>query len=262
MGEARTGEVPGPASQPAVSLAPRPAPPLARWLAALAHHLSEDFLGGPRPLRLAAVINFQKGGTLPFVAALMAWYGNGSAEAWVYLALHGTYGLAWLLKDLAFRDRRWEVRVTLGGAFMAFALVLGPYWLFPWLLISGVLGPRLPAPGWLLALAVGVHTLGLAVMVAADAQKNFLLRVRSGLIQDGLFARTRNPNYLGEMMVYAAYALLVRHWLPWLVLGIIWSLVFLPYMLMKEASLSRYPEWAAYRARTGLLLPRLRRRGG
>ena len=30
-------------------------------------------------------------------------------------------------------------------------------------------------------------------------------------------------------------------------------------VLQKEASMSRDPEWAAYRARTGLLLPRLRR---
>ena len=28
-------------------------------------------------------------------------------------------------------------------------------------------------------------------------------------------------------------------------------------MLMKEASMSRYPEWDAYKARTGMLLPRL-----
>jgi hypothetical protein len=27
-------------------------------------------------------------------------------------------------------------------------------------------------------------------------------------------------------------------------------------MIMKEASMSRYPEWQAYRARTGWLLPK------
>jgi hypothetical protein len=34
-----------------------------------------------------------------------------------------------------------------------------------------------------------------------------------------------------------------------------WGGVFLPNMLKKEASMARYPEWAAYRARTGLLWP-------
>ena len=38
----------------------------------LRSYLSEDFLGGPRVLKLNWVINFQKGGTLPFVLALMA----------------------------------------------------------------------------------------------------------------------------------------------------------------------------------------------
>jgi hypothetical protein len=42
---------------------------------------------------------------------------------------------------------------------------------------------------------------------------------------------------LGEMMLYTSFALLVQHWLPWIVL------------------ISRYPEWEAYKARTGRLLP-------
>jgi protein-S-isoprenylcysteine O-methyltransferase Ste14 len=59
------------------------------------------------------------------------------------------------------------------------------------------------------------------------------------------------------MLVYGSYALLVGHWLPWAVLAWVWLGIFLPNMLLAEASLSRYPEWEAYRARTGFLLPRL-----
>jgi hypothetical protein len=51
-------------------------------------------------------------------------------------------------------------------------------------------------------------------------------------------------------------ALLVRHWLPWAVLGFDWIQVFLTNMVMKEASMARYPEWGPYRARTGMLVPR------
>jgi hypothetical protein len=40
------------------------------------------------------------------------------------------------------------------------------------------------------------------------------------------------------------------------VLAWVWLGVFLPNMLRKDASMARYPEWAAYRARTWLLLPR------
>ena len=233
------------------------APAPARWLGDLARALSQDFLGGPRPLRLSTVINLQKGCTALFVGGLMLLYRNSSTEAWVYLALHGSYGVAWLMKHLAFRDRRFDAPITVGGAVMTVALVLGPYWLAPWLLVSGVLGPRPEASAPLLGAAIALHTLGLAAMLGADAQKHYQLQAGPGLITTGMFARTRNPNYLGEMMVYWAYALLTRHWLPWLVLAWVWGAVFVPNMLLKDASLSRYPGWPDYRARTGLLWPRL-----
>lgn len=234
-----------------------PASPFVRRLAAVATYLSEDFLGGPRPFRMAWVINAQKATTVVFVAALMVAYRNGSTAAWVYLSLHGTYGLLWLTKHFAFPDRRWERRVTIGGAVMTWAGVLGLYWVIAFLAISDVLGPRPPPTPALLAAAIALHTFGAALMMAADAQKHFTLRVRPGLIEDGLFSRVRFPNYLGEMMLYAAYALLARHWLAWAILAWVWGLVFVPNMRMVDASLSRHPGFAAYRARTGMLLPRL-----
>jgi len=224
-------------------------------------YLSEDFLGGPRLLKLAWVVNFQKGLTWAWVAGLMAAYGNTSTVAWVYLALHGSYGLCWLMKDAAFPDPRWQTRVTAGGGLMAFLLVLGPYWLFPWLLVSGVLGARPEPPPELLAGAIALHTVGVALMLSADSQKYFTLRYRPGLIEEGLWARTRHPNYLGEMMIYASYALLVRHWIPWAILAWVWTVIFLVSMLAQEASLARHPGWAAYRARTGFLFPRLLKSG-
>lgn len=221
--------------------------------------LLQDFLGGPRWLRASWVINAQKGGTAFFVAGLMWLYGNTSPEAWIYLALHGTYGICWILKDLAFPDTRWRMRITLGGAVLAIVLVLGLYWIFPWLLISDVLQPREPASLAMLAGAVSLHTFGLVLMIGADAQRFFTLRTRPGLITDGMFRYVRRPNYLGEMMIYGSYALLVRHWIAWAILAWVWLGVFLPQMVMTDASLSRHPGWEAYRARTGLLLPRLRR---
>ncbi len=238
-------------------MAGRPAARIFQLQSALNRTMSEDFLGGPRVLSLSWVINAQKGATAAFVLALMAVYGNWSTEAFVYLALHGSYGLLWITKDVVFPDPSWRKRVTFGGAFVAFALVLGPYWSFPFLLVSGVLGPRPPASPLLLGVAIAAHTLGVALMFGADAQKFFTLKHARGLITTGFFARVRHPNYLGEMMLYGAYALLVRHWAAWAVLAWVWLQVFLPNMKMKEASMSRYPEWDAYVARTGMLLPRL-----
>jgi protein-S-isoprenylcysteine O-methyltransferase Ste14 len=235
---------------------PREPSKLVRFLADLNTSLGTEFLGGPKVIKLAWVVNFQKGLTLPFVLGLMAYYGNFSPAAWVYLALHGSYGIVWLLKHYTMPDPNWERRVTVGGAVMSFALVLGPYWSFPFLLVSNVL-PRHEPSLALMAGAAVVHTLGVTIMMVADAQKYFTLRVKRGLITDGMFRYVRHPNYLGEMMLYGAYALLVGHWVPWAVLAWVWLALFRTNMIMKEASMSRYADWAAYEARTGMLLPRL-----
>jgi protein-S-isoprenylcysteine O-methyltransferase Ste14 len=232
------------------------APRWAQKLHALQLFLSRDFLGGPRVLKMSWVVNSQKGLTLFFVLGLMYLFDNFSTAAWIYLGLHGSYGFCWLLKHLAFRDRNWETKVTFGGAFMMYALALGLYWVFPFMLISGAWGAPTSAPSnSLLGVCIGLHTLGVAIMLSADCQKYFTLKYRSGLITEGMFSRIRHPNYLGEMMIYASYALLVRHWIPWVILAWVWFGIFLPNMKMKEVSLSRYSGWAAYKARTGMLFP-------
>lgn len=238
------------------AVAPASAPAWAVALHRLTHWLSHDIGGGPRPWKLAWVVNFQKCGTFPLLGALMAWYGNTSTAAWVFLALHGTYGLVWMLKDLGFPDPAWQARVTIGGGLNAFLLVLGPYWLFGWLLISGVSQPRYPlSDGAWFCLCISLCLFGSALMIAADAQKFFTLRLRRGLITDGVHRYVRHPNYLGEMMIYASFALLAWHWIPVAVLAWVWGGVFAVNMVMKEASLSRHPEWADYRRRSWWLVP-------
>jgi protein-S-isoprenylcysteine O-methyltransferase Ste14 len=137
----------------------------------------------------------------------------------------------------------------------ASALELGSYWSQP--------------AGGALAVAVVAYVMGLVLMIGADAQKNATLRARErrpgggassapGLITTGFFARIRHPNYLGEMLIYGSFALVVNHWVPWLILVAVWGLLFLPNMLAIEASLSRYPEYDDWYRRTGFLLPRVR----
>lgn len=234
-----------------------PAPKIIQRMNAFNKYMSEDCLGGPRLIKMASVINFQKGMTVLWVAALMWHFQNFSAAAWTYLALHGSYGIIWLMKDRLFPDPNWEKRTTFAGAFNMWAMVLGPYWVAPFLLISNVLGPRPETPTWLLGTAGFTYAIGLVLMTGADAQKYFTLKVKRGLITDGFFKRIRHPNYLGEMMIYGSFAMIVQHWLPWAILAWVWINLFTVNMLMKEASMSRYPEWAAYKARSGMLLPKL-----
>jgi protein-S-isoprenylcysteine O-methyltransferase Ste14 len=220
-------------------------------------YLGRDLFGGRKILRASWVINTHKVLTPFVVLGLMVAYQNFSSVAWIYLGLHGSYCVCWLIKHLAFRDPKWEMRVTLGGGVATF-LLLALYWVAPFLLISELLykEPRL-LPNWLMAICIALVVIGTALMIASDCQKKFTLAYRPGLITEGLFNRVRHPNYLGEMMVYSGFALTVGLIWPWLVLAYWWSSFFFVNMFMIEASLSRYPEWPAYKERTGMILPKL-----
>lgn len=219
-----------------------------------------DLGGGPRPFKLAWIINLQKAGSFPFFGFLVWFYADAtpaatSTAAWLYFALHGSYGLVWLLKDLLFPDAKWQGRATIPSCILG-AIGLAAYWLAGWLIISGrtSMDYPLPAGAWY-ALCVTLCVLGCVIMIAADVQKSCTLKLRKGLITDGMFTFVRHPNYLGEMMVYGAFALLAWHWIPALVLAYFWGVLFSTNMVMKEASMSRHPEWPAYRKRTWWLLP-------
>jgi protein-S-isoprenylcysteine O-methyltransferase Ste14 len=155
-----------------------------------------------------------------------------------------------------FPDPSWQRRITIGGGINVFLGVLGWYWVFGWLLVSGVSHPNYPLPdfAWY-CLCISLCIVGCAIMIAADAQKYFTLRVQRGLITDGMHRYVRHPNYLGEIMIYGSFAMMVWHWLPVVVLAWVWLGLFSVNMTIKEASMSRYPEWASYKKRTWWLIP-------
>jgi hypothetical protein len=50
---------------------------------------------------------------------------------------------------------------------------------------------------------------------------------------------------------------MTQHWLPFLILGGFISMIFIPNMLKKDKSLSRYSEFDDYKNHSGLLFPKL-----
>ena len=197
-------------------------------------------------------INLHKGTTFFFVLGLMLVYQNFTLGPWVYLALHGTYGFLWLLKDKLYPDKQWEEEIPLALGIVGFGIV-SLYWVAPFLLISHRAVPPLP----LVAAAIAINILGVFLAYGSDAQKYYTLKYKSGLITEGFFARCRNTNYLGEISIYLSFAILAMHWLPFVILVGFAAGLFFPNMIKKEKSLSRYPEFEAYKARSGLLIPKL-----
>ena len=203
-------------------------------------------------MKIKHAINLHKGLTAPFIIGLMLLHQNFALGAWVYLALHGTYGLIWLLKDQIYPDKQWEQEISIATGLTTFVL-LGLYWVAPFLLIRSEIEPSSPVVSG----AIVLNILGVFLHYTSDAQKHYTLKYQPGLITEGFFARCRNTNYLGEILIYSSFALLAQHWQPWLILGTFAVAVFLPNMRKKDQSLARYPEFAAYQARSGLLLPKL-----
>src|SRR4028119_1518340 len=154
-------------------------------------------------------INLHKGLSFLFILTLMLIYQNFNLGAWVYLALHGTYGLLWLLKSKIYPDKQWEQEISVGMGIFGFVLV-SLYWVAPFILISSGSQPPLP----LVAAAISLNILGVFLHYVSDAQKYFTLKYQPGLITEGFFARCRNTNYLGEIFIYFSLALLAQHWIP------------------------------------------------
>jgi protein-S-isoprenylcysteine O-methyltransferase Ste14 len=221
---------------------------------------------GPAVMNPRQAINLHKVSVGPLTLALMLAASDFSLAAWLYLALHGVYGLMWVAKDIAFGDPSWRGRATVGSVVATFIFPLGLYYLPPLLMLTS-LGQTIPG-GWgttatlpleVAFSAVALFLIGAFFHFVSDAQKYFVLRHQQPrrLITDGMFALTRNPNYFGEILMYSAFNLLAQHWLPWVACGVVWLQVFLVNMLHKERSMSRHPEHAGWVRQTGFLVPSL-----
>jgi steroid 5-alpha reductase family enzyme len=204
-------------------------------------------------LKMKHFINAHKAITGVLVLVLIAIYGRWqSYTAMTYLALHGMYGLLWLLKSRIFPDKTWECPTsrTYGVVVIWGALTL--YWVAPLLITAN----DVQAPAGWLAVCVMMYTLGVFLHFASDMQKYMQLRLRPNqLIDDGMLARCRNLNYFGELLIYLGFGLLAMHWLPVVILGLFVLCYWLPNMLRKDKSLARFAGFAAYKKRSVLFIP-------
>ncbi len=202
-------------------------------------------------MKLNQVINLHKGLTAFVVIGLMLFYKNYSIAAWVYLSLHGTYGLLWLLKEKIFPDPYFKEKINLITSFTGF-IFLGSYWIAPFILISSQ--RTVPIP--IIAASISINIIGVFLHFASDAQKYFTLRIKKDLIKDGFFKHIRNTNYLGEILIYLSFAILSMSLIPFVILTLFFFIVFLPRMIKKDKSLTKYDSFKKYKQISGLLLPK------
>ncbi len=203
-------------------------------------------------MKLNQVINAHKGLTLFVVFGMMYFYDNFTVSSWVYLALHGTYGILWLLKERIFPDPYFKDELSKITALIGF-IFLGSYWVAPFLLISS----KAVVPNPLIALSISINIIGAFLHFASDAQKYFTLKLKKDLITDGFFKKSRNTNYLGEVLIYLSFSILSMSLIPFLILGIFFILLFIPRMIKKDKSLTKYDSFKDYKKSSGLIFPKL-----
>ena len=202
-------------------------------------------------MKLNQLINLHKGMTAFVVLGLMFFYKNFTIAPLVYLALHGTYGLLWLLKEKIFPDPYFKEKINFLTSVSGF-IFLGSYWVAPYILISS---PK-SVPDFLIAASISINIIGVFLHFASDTQKYFSLKFKKDLIKEGFFKNVRNTNYLGEILIYLSFAILSMSFIPFAILVTFFFVVFLPRMIKKDKSLTKYPSFEEYKKKTGLILPK------
>jgi len=210
---------------------------------------------GPAFIPMRYYVNFAKGGMFFYLFGMMIYYDNWSLGAYLYLALHGSYGFFWVLKDQAFPDPTFGRLCTFNSVMMPIPIALYPYALPGYWMMSRQCPQEFSNER--IFLAVLIYILGLVFVMLTDMQKYLVLREKKGLITHGMMGWSRNMNYVGEMMLYASFNILVQRWEIWFVYSYMWGIVFVLRMLTKDYSLSKKVGWPEYAQRTWMYFPKI-----
>ncbi|HZR65257.1 MAG TPA: isoprenylcysteine carboxylmethyltransferase family protein [Terriglobales bacterium] len=103
---------------------------------------------------------------------------------------------------------------------------------------------------------VALTGLAIRAFASGHVEKNQVLAV------SGPYAYTRNPLYLGSIVLAAGFLIAARSWLVAAIALILLVAIYLPVIRSEEAFLrQRFPEFEAYSRQVPRLLPRLRPHG-
>ena len=70
-----------------------------------------------------------------------------------------------------------------------------------------------------------------------------------------MFQKVRNTNYLGELLIYLGFTLLAIDWAPIIALFLFIAIIWIPNMIKKDKSLSRYSEFENYKKKSYKFIP-------
>ncbi|NHC37679.1 DUF1295 domain-containing protein [Scytonema millei] len=180
-------------------------------------------------------------------------FGISDLRQVIYLCLHVSYCLWWLLEQWFFPNRRQIFNEPIGVGGFSFTLIfVGVFYTLP-----GYLAFTNPTPISALAIAIAIplYIFGTLINTTADVQKLTAKQYGVGLVQDGVWRFSRNINYFGDLIRYLSFSVVAGSLWAYLVPGTI-TLLYLQRISQKEQTMSdKYGEYAAYQESSSRLIP-------
>ena len=190
-------------------------------------------------------INVAKIVTILCLITLAVIYGINDYRQVIYLCLHVSYCLWWLLEQLLFPQRRQQLFTEKEGILTLISIILfvGVFYSLP-----GYLAFTNPNPISYLtvAIALPLYIFGSLINTGADVQKMVAKSIEGGLVKDGIWRSVRHVNYLGDLMRYTSFSIVAGSLWAFVLPGMI-ALLYLQRISHKEEAMAaKYPEFTVY----------------
>lgn len=198
-------------------------------------------------------INVAKGLTIALLIAFAVGFGIHDFRQLLYLCLHISYCLWWLLEQWLFPQRRQLFHEPIGWVgFAAVLLIVGGFYALPGLL--AFMNP-VPLSFTTAAIALVLYMFGSLLNTSADVQKLTAKQYGVGLVQDNVWRFSRNINYFGDLLRYLSFSVVAGSIWAYLVPGLI-LLLYLQRIQQKEQHMtSKYPDYSTYQNSSKRLIP-------
>ncbi|MER3492000.1 MAG: steroid 5-alpha reductase [Mastigocladus sp. ERB_26_2] len=204
-------------------------------------------------LTALTAINIAKVLTIILLLIFSFVFGIQDLRQVIYLCLHVSYCLWWLLEQWLFPQRRqiFSEPVGIGGLIWAL-LFVGVFYSLP-----GYLAFTNPVPLSAIATAVALplYIFGTLINATADIQKLTAKQYGAQLVRDNIWRFSRNINYFGDLLRYVSFAVVASSVWAYLVPAVI-LMLYVQRISQKEQSMSaKYQNYADYQKSSSRLIP-------
>ncbi|MBD2339718.1 DUF1295 domain-containing protein [Calothrix sp. FACHB-156] len=171
----------------------------------------------------------------------------------IYLCLHVSYCLWWLIEQWFYPQRKELFNQAVGASgFIFILLFVGVFYVMPGYL--AFINP-VPLSMTTASIALLLYIFGSLINASADVQKLTAKQFSAGLVRDNIWRFSRNINYFGDLLRYLSFSVVSGSVWAYLVPGTVF-LLYLQRMSQKEQSMSvKYPDYENYQKSSARLIP-------